>query len=482
MKKLKGSSDAVKMKYLLFVFAASIILALPIRIYQLLAIVDTTTGFFTEKDITVYVLFAVVVLFIALFMILSYMSKEVPSPKLPTGKNGLLGVTAAIMAVALFWDMIAIIRAIIPSSQISVSAFITVLRSQVSASGGFLVLIQLLFAFLAAIYFIVFATSNLNGKGSYKEYKFLAITPLCWAIVRIIIRLMHAISYLRVSELLIEIFMLVFLMLFFMTFARIASGVFTEDSMWGIYGYGFSAALLLALASIPRLVMILVGKEAVTGNEFNPADLACLIFVVSFIFASLGIGFKDGVKNRKTVTEVDLPDDIDVVIKHKDDEQSPKAFSEDIHFSVNDNAQYVEKVAEPKTVEAEPEAVEAEPETVEAEPETVEAEPETVEAEPEAVEVEPEAVEAEPETVEAEPETDAVKAAIADIAQNEERSVWEEGSEDVSADEGKLSRRDKKLLKKEGKAKKKYSSDEDDSLVKMEVVSLKDLMNEKNEE
>ena len=59
MNKLKGSSSAVKMKYLLFVFAAAVLVSLPTRVYQLLALVDTTNGFFKESDVTIPVLYGV---------------------------------------------------------------------------------------------------------------------------------------------------------------------------------------------------------------------------------------------------------------------------------------------------------------------------------------------------------------------------------------------------------------------------------------
>ena len=121
----------------------------------------------------------------------------------------------------------------------------------------------------------------------------------------------------KVSELLFEIFMFVFVMLFFLTFARISSGVFTEDSMWGIYGYGLTAALLASIVTIPRIVIALVGLDAVAGNEFNFAHLTTFVFIIAYIFASLGIGFKDGLKNRRQVSEIDLPDD-EIIVK-KDD-------------------------------------------------------------------------------------------------------------------------------------------------------------------
>ena len=317
MNKLKGSSEAVKMKYLLFVFAAAVLVVLPTRVYQLLALVDPVTGFYTSSDITITVLGAVLAIFVLLFMLLSFISKEVPSPKLPVGKNPVLGITGAVMAAALVYDIVSVERAIFPTRQNSVSIYISILKSNLAGSAGVFSILQMVFALFAVIYFAVFAISHLNGKASYREFKLLALTPLCWSMTKLVSRMMHAISFLSVSELLFEIFTLVFLMLFFLTFARISTGVFTQDSMWGIYGYGLSAALFTALITVPRLVVLAVGLEPVKGNEFDFTDLACLVFILSYIFASLGVGFKDGLKNRRTVTEVELPDEDEAVTKKK---------------------------------------------------------------------------------------------------------------------------------------------------------------------
>jgi hypothetical protein len=140
---------------------------------------------------------------------------------------------------------------------------------------------------------------------------------------------MNAISFIKVSELLFEIFMFVFVMLFFLTFARISSGVFTEDSMWGIYGYGLTAALLASIVTIPRIVIALVGLDAVAGNEFNFAHLTTFVFIIAYIFASLGIGFKDGLKNRRQVSEIDLPDD-EIIVKKDDFNEYFEAEEEEI--------------------------------------------------------------------------------------------------------------------------------------------------------
>lgn len=320
MSKIKGSSSAIKMKYLLFVFAAAVLVGLPARVYQLLAIVDTSSGFYKENDITIPVLYGAVIIFCLLFMALSYVSREVPSPKLPTGKNPVLGVASFVLAGGACYDIYAFIEKVVPSGVGNSAIFNNLLKSNIDQAGGMFAVLQVVFAFFSIIYLLVFAISHLNGKASYKEFKLLALAPLCWVMTMLISRLMTAISFSKMSELLFEIFTCVFLMLFFLTFARISSGVFTENSMWGIYGYGLSAAFLGAVVTIPRIVISVVGLDPVKGYEFNFSHLACVVFILAYVFASLGVGFKDGLKNRRAINDIALPDDSEAVFKSDDSE------------------------------------------------------------------------------------------------------------------------------------------------------------------
>lgn len=317
MSKLKGSSSSIKMKYLLFVFATVMLVSLPTRVFQLIALVNTENGFYDESNITIPVLYAIVFIFVLLFMLLSYLSKEVPSPKLPTARNPVLGVASFVMVGGLVWDIISIENLIVPKTGVdfSMEIFSTLLMGNIKDNGGILLVLQFIFAIFAIFYFLVFAISHINGKGSYKEFKLLALSPLCWSITSLITKLMEPVSFITSSELLFEIFMFVFTMLFFLTFARISSGVFTEDSMWGIYGYGLSACLFAGLVTFPRIVAIVARLDPVEGHNFSLAHLAVLIFIFAYVMASLGVGFKDGVSNRRTVTQIELPDDDMVVSK-----------------------------------------------------------------------------------------------------------------------------------------------------------------------
>ena len=206
MNKIKGSSSAVKMKYLLFVFAAAVLVALPTRVYQLLALVDASNGFFKESDVTVPVLYAVLVVFGLLFLVLSFISKEVPSPKLPTGKNLLLGIASFVITGGMGWDIFRTLGEIIPANQGNAAIFMSLLKNNLAQQGGTFTILEMVFAFFAIIYFIVFGISHLNGKASYKEFKLLALSPLCWSMTVLISKLMNPISFIKVSELLFEIF------------------------------------------------------------------------------------------------------------------------------------------------------------------------------------------------------------------------------------------------------------------------------------
>lgn len=303
------------MKYIMFLFAAALVVMLPIRLYQLFALTEFETGFFTSSHITVTIIYALAIIIPLAFMLLSFISRELPSPMLPVGKNYVLGISSLVFAAALFYDGIKNLLDIFPSITSSVQIVLSVAATNIEESGGYALVFRILFAFLSFIWFAVFAVSNLGGNASYKNYKLLALAPVCWATARLIVYLTSPVGFAKVAELVFELYMLLFFMLFFLTSARISTGVFTVDSMWGIYGYGFSAALFAALVTIPKIVLVAVGKNTVNGFEFEPSDLGAFIFIICYIFASFGIGFDDASKKRYLVSEVVLPDDGVVVRK-----------------------------------------------------------------------------------------------------------------------------------------------------------------------
>ncbi|MGI6745116.1 MAG: hypothetical protein BWY46_00460 [Firmicutes bacterium ADurb.Bin300] len=296
---MKGSVKSIKLKYLLFLFVIILLVTLPVRVYQLFSIVETETGFYTTDDSTIVLLYVILGIFSAFTIGLSYLSAEIPSPQLPEAKNKLIGTASAILGVGLLWNVAGDIIAILKNMSAKISLIGEGLFSRIfSEQGGFVTIFKTVAAFLGAVYLFVFCVSHFEGKASYKDQKILAIMPMFWAMCSLITCLMQEISYIRISELMLEMCLYVFAMLFLMNFARVSSGIASEGVMWQIFGFGFPAALFGILVSVPRLVLFVMGREFVKDYPFDLSSLAMAAFAVIYIFASLGVGF-GGAKEQK---------------------------------------------------------------------------------------------------------------------------------------------------------------------------------------
>ena len=323
MKKIKGSLSAIRMSHLVIFFAVVAVGATGLRTYQLLSgSVNQETGLYDVVDFTVPLLYGLLAVSGVLFLVLSFLSKNVPAPKLPEGRNIPLGLASIIAVAGFVFDVMIILRDILPgmgnvgaNNVMNQAAYDNLLVIFTKGNGGLFVILELVFAVLSALYMLVFALSHFEGKATYKKISLLSIAPGCWAMVVLISKLMKAVSFITVSELLFEIAMLVFAMLFFLTFARIVSGAFTVNSMWCTYGCGFPAAIFTAIISIPRGIVLLAGGETISGNDFSFTHLFLTVFIVVYIASTLGAGFKNSIKKFKSVSSIVLPDDDEVVVK-----------------------------------------------------------------------------------------------------------------------------------------------------------------------
>lgn len=318
MKKIKGSSSSVRMIHLVVLFCVTLVTGLGLRTYQVLDLVNPVNGFFEKESFTVPILYGLLAVSAVLFIVLSFVSKNVPAPSLNEGRNIFLGMSSLLAAAGFVWDIIIIRRDILPDSSISQGVYDDLLVNYIKDSGGIFLILEFVFAVLSVFYLVIFAVSHFEGKATYKKFGLLALSPACWTMFVLISKLMKAVSFITVSELLFEIAMLVFTMIFFFVFARTASGVYTVNGMWATYGCGFVAAILAALISVPRAVVLLVGLENVEGSSFSFTHLFIFIFVFVYILATLGVGFRNGMKKIHSASNVLLPDDSEVVVKGSD--------------------------------------------------------------------------------------------------------------------------------------------------------------------
>ena len=145
-------------------FAAALVLALPLRTYQLFFLIDPETGFFEKTNFTVPLLYVLLILAGIVFVFFSYFPKDMPFENVPKGGKA-FAVLSFLIAVAL------IIDAGIQTSEIFASLTLTDTTGYASSqsagmtyalsSESVMIYARIIFAIVSCIYFAILGFSCL---------------------------------------------------------------------------------------------------------------------------------------------------------------------------------------------------------------------------------------------------------------------------------------------------------------------------------
>lgn len=275
--KIKESSSKLKYSQTLTVFAVSAALLTILRLFQVKTSIDASTGFYTKTGFLIvgfYALLAVSCLYMAVSAFVSADSKAVT---LENKKSAPMFWITLIFSLTTFYDGVScFVKSIFGT--VNTQVIDSVFKSLMT-SGAIPLFLQSIFAVLSGIFFIELAFSFKKGNGSAGKHRILALMPVGWVSSRLLHLFVRKISFLRVSDLLLELLMCAFMVLFFMAFAQVSSNVYSTESRWRLIGFGMPAALLSATVSIPRLFYTIVDSSFINENHpFVAADLAFLVF------------------------------------------------------------------------------------------------------------------------------------------------------------------------------------------------------------
>ncbi len=275
---------------LLGFFSFSILLVLPLRVYQYLKIIEPGTGFYKQTDFSVPVLYGLLVFFGGGMLLISFINRRQIALSTTVRKSPGLGIVALLTAVALLVDAVVMYRHFTSlyygtAQNNGGELFFESATSGIMKSGALPMLFESVFAVFSAIFFIVLGVAYISGKSNGSEFKLLAIAPLAWSVCRILHRFMRTISFMNVSDLFFELLMIVFLMIFFMAFAQLISRVNHKGVDWKLTGFGLPAALLCLLCFVPRAAILVMGKGNLLTDLSPPeyCDLAVAVFILAFI-------------------------------------------------------------------------------------------------------------------------------------------------------------------------------------------------------
>ena len=288
---IKGSNNNLKLDLLPKYFAVTAVIGIALRILQMAKFIDAETGFYAGGGIVNVIFYIVLAVAIIAFCAVTYLSADVKKIEIGGDSNKAASVGTRLFAVSLLWD--------------SFYSFFNGIYNAGSSdadmmrSGALPLTLQSFFAFLSAIYFFILASDFSKGTAKAYKRKILATAPVSWAAARLITRFMRQISFVQVSDLLLELVMIAFMIMFFMALAQTASGVYKDQFKWRIPGLGLSAGLIAAVISVPRLIFTIFSNSHIVSE--HPFSLADFIFVI-FIF-TLMIKIKEDVDRPSVSAE-----------------------------------------------------------------------------------------------------------------------------------------------------------------------------------
>ena len=261
-------------KFAIAALAAAGIIALPLRVYQLLYAIDKENGFYIEGNFSVPVITGIMIAFVAIVFLLCIPGKndgEIVNP----ARNKPVGIAAAFFGGTLI-----------------INPLIRHFALAEPTSGD---MVSLMFAVAAGISLIALGVRILtNNFGLLNGV--LCIFPVLWGCVRLAVEFMKFTTISNISENLYDVLTMVFTLLFFFSSAKLIIMTEPEKSIKRVFMFGLPAAFFGLITTFPRFAIILLGRKELLHETAMPqvSDFVMAVYIIVFLISILLSSMKSG--------------------------------------------------------------------------------------------------------------------------------------------------------------------------------------------
>lgn len=261
----------------IYIALTAAVLAVPVRLYQYFNCLDPETGFWTVRNMSIPILFGLGIAAVVGAFLISYLSGNLAKPMLVSHVNKGVAVIGGITSFAFAYDTIyQVIQAVSLVQNADGQGLVYYIRS------GFIPMVfQIVFAACSAIYLLFYVQTFWKGKNVLSEHSLLALCPVLWGVFRLMGDFVEPISFRNVSQLMLELLFLGFFSIFFLSFARMASNVNGQNSLWIFFFTGTCAVFFALVESFAPMFMTLIGKADELPRGIPVTDFFLLFFVGS---------------------------------------------------------------------------------------------------------------------------------------------------------------------------------------------------------
>lgn len=287
MKSIMKSKKAFPFINLFIAAAASIVLLVPLRIYQYLSIIESDTGFYSKYDFSVYAVYAVMLFIVVFSFVVSFAGRKNVEVKRIADAPGLNACAFLLAGVGFASDTVdSIVDFLSVYGSYNYNPLISSFK-YLSEEGGVIILFRGIAAIMSAVYFALLAGSAFSQKDIAPKIKLLSLAAPVWAVMKLLMMFKTKISFINVSDLFIELFASAFVMLFLFYFAVHLSQVDKGESYYKLFAYGIPGAVFSLTCFLPRVILTLFGKkeELCEGYGISICDIAIALCIVLAVIA-----------------------------------------------------------------------------------------------------------------------------------------------------------------------------------------------------
>ena len=248
------------------IFLITLVIALPIRLYQALFLLEPETGFYSDGFLSTGALLIVLMAGCALLCAETAREKQMV-PRLPVRSLG--AAVAGMFTGFLFFGQS--IYSLLGSPAVDNAGMNRILAAAGILAGA---------AFLWQSYGLAM------GDNPWARHPLPALLPPLWGCVCLVALFLSYSGTVNTADNVYDTFSVVFLLLFFFAYAKLHAGIEPARSGRAAVRYGLLSVWLAAITVVPEIVLAVMGTPVLTGYPFGMFLMngAAACFALLFVF------------------------------------------------------------------------------------------------------------------------------------------------------------------------------------------------------
>lgn len=251
----------MKVKYLWIPFAVFLAALLPLRLYQVIHLINPETGFSSGDPYMLQILLGLTALFVLILMFMSIACKNIPE-RYEIRKNIFAGVFSMLAGVSMLAE--------------SACFLLSFISGQDKAPS----LVQAILGVLAAAIFAMMGICSFTGRNLLERVPLLTLLPSVWCGVRLVFSFLRYTNVATNSSEMLDLLSTSFLLIFLFTQAKLLSGFTTPKTGKRAVVAGMSTVVLLFVFRLPALVQqVMAGGFQIDTSISYITELLLALYV-----------------------------------------------------------------------------------------------------------------------------------------------------------------------------------------------------------